>query len=179
MEALKQNKMSVFNVKTAKKIMIFLVICIVFDYFLFPFPALAADDGILDGELILDEKQKIYTDEEQFNLNRLPETQEWQVSWTSYYTLSAYNSEEAQCDSTPCITANGFNVCEHGEEDTIAANFLRFGTKVRIPELFGDRIFVVRDRMNARYTDRIDIWMKSKADAKKFGIKISKIEVLE
>jgi 3D (Asp-Asp-Asp) domain-containing protein len=106
-------------------------------------------------------------------------TPQVKVVRTSTHTMTAYNSDPAQTDSTPCITANGFDVCAHGEEDTIAANFLKFGTKVRIPELYGDRIFVVRDRMNKRYSDRVDIWMKEKTDARKFGVKVAKIEVVE
>jgi len=98
---------------------------------------------------------------------------------TSTHTMTAYNSDPRQTDDTPCITANGFNVCEHGIEDTIAANFLKFGTKVMIPELFGDRIFIVRDRMNKRYPDRVDIWMKNYTDAKKFGVKRAEIHVIE
>jgi len=98
---------------------------------------------------------------------------------TSTHTMTAYNSDPAQTDNTPCITANGFDVCKHNVEDTIAANFLKFGTKVRIPELYGDRVFVVRDRMNKRYSDRVDIWMKEKVDARKFGVKVAKIEVIE
>lgn len=98
---------------------------------------------------------------------------------TSTHTMTAYNSEVAQTDDSPCITANGFNVCEHGIEDTIAANFLPMGTKVRIPDLFGDRIFVVRDRMNKRYSSRVDIWMKDRTSAINFGVKVAKIEVLE
>jgi len=96
-----------------------------------------------------------------------------------YHPMTAYTSEVAQTDSSPCITANGFNVCKHGVEDTIAANFLKFGTKVKIPELFGDRVFVVRDRMNKRYPDRVDVWMKNKPDAMKFGVRYAKIEVIE
>ncbi|MEK7203003.1 MAG: hypothetical protein AAB653_01680, partial [Patescibacteria group bacterium] len=84
-----------------------------------------------------------------------------------------------QCDDSPCITANGFNVCEHETEDVIAANFLPFGAKIRIPELFGERIFVVRDRMNVRFSNRIDVWMVEKNQAKRFGVKYAKIEVLE
>lgn len=98
---------------------------------------------------------------------------------TSTHSMTAYNSEAAQTDNSPCITANGFNVCKHGIEDTVAANFLPMGTKIRIPELFGDRIFVVRDRMNKRYTERVDIWMLSRADALKFGVKKAKIEIVE
>lgn len=98
---------------------------------------------------------------------------------SSFHTLTAYNSEAAQTDDTPCITANNFDVCAHGIEDTIAANFLKFGTKVRIPELFGDRIFIVRDRMNRRYPDRVDVWMLSKAEARQFGVKHATIEIIE
>ena len=98
---------------------------------------------------------------------------------SSVHSMTAYNSEVGQTDDSPCITANGFNVCEHGIEDTIAANFLKFGTKVRIPELFGDRIFVVRDRMNKRYTERVDVWMLNRSDAIQFGIKRATIEVIE
>jgi len=106
------------------------------------------------------------------------ETQ-YRVIRTTEHVITAYNSEAAQTDSSPCITADGFNVCEHGIEDTIGANFLKLGTKVRIPELFGDQVFVVRDRMNKRYSDRVDVWMIEKEDAIKFGVKTAKIEVLE
>ena len=104
---------------------------------------------------------------------------EIKVIRTSRHVITAYNSEAAQTDASPCITANGFNVCNHGEEDTIAANFLKFGTKVQIPELFGDRVFVVRDRMNKRHSDRVDVWMKDRSDAIKFGVKVAEIRVVE
>jgi hypothetical protein len=52
---------------------------------------------------------------------------------TSSRMITAYNSEAAQTDDSPCITANGFNVCQHGQEDTVAANFLKFGTRIKIP----------------------------------------------
>lgn len=93
-------------------------------------------------------------------------------------TMTAYNSDPAQTDDTPCITANGFNVCEHGVEDTVAANFLPFGTKIRIPELFGERIFIVRDRMNARYENRIDVWMLKNDDARRFGVRRAMVELV-
>lgn len=86
-----------------------------------------------------------------------------------YMTVTAYNSEVAQCDSTPCITADGFNLCEHNQEDVIATNILPFGTKVMFPELFGDRIFTVHDRMNAKYSYRADVWMRDHGDAIQFG----------
>jgi 3D (Asp-Asp-Asp) domain-containing protein len=98
---------------------------------------------------------------------------------TSKHVMTAYNSEVGQTDDDPCTTANGYNLCKNDKEDSIAANFLKFGTKVRIPELFGDRIFVVRDRMNARHATRVDVWMKHHDDAMKFGVKYATIEVLQ
>lgn len=94
------------------------------------------------------------------------------------YTISmtAYNSEVGQTDSTPFTTADG----SHVRDGIIAANFLPFNTKVRIPELFGDRVFQVHDRMNPRYNLRADVWMQHKKDALKFGLKQNvKLEVIE
>lgn len=95
------------------------------------------------------------------------------------HVITAYNSEVAQTDDDPCTTANGFNVCQHNQEDTVAANFLKFGTKVRIPEIFGDRVFVVRDRMNSRYTNHVDVWMKGHSEAVNFGVQVATIQVIE
>jgi len=92
--------------------------------------------------------------------------------------LTAYSSTIDQTDASPCITATGFNVCKHNKENIIAANFLPFGTKVRIPELYGDKVFIVQDRMNKRHSSRVDIWMKTRTKAKQFGVKRAKIEVV-
>lgn len=97
----------------------------------------------------------------------------------STHTMTAYNSEVGQTDDSPCTTANGFNVCKHGIEDTIAANFLPMGTKVKIPNLFGERVFIVRDRMNKKHPNRVDVWMKDRHDAIKFGVKVAKIQIIE
>ncbi len=104
---------------------------------------------------------------------------QYKVVSTSVHPVTAYTSEVAQCDTSPCITANGFNVCTHNEEDVIASNFLKFGTKVRIPELFGDRIFTVQDRMNTRFPNHVDVWMKDHAQAIQFGVTSATIEVVE
>lgn len=92
--------------------------------------------------------------------------------------ITAYSSTRDQTDSSPCITASGFNVCKHNTENVIAANFLPFGTRVKIPELFGDQEFVVEDRMNTRHAHRVDIWMTSRTRAKQFGVKSAHIMVL-
>src|SRR3989338_4990943 len=95
---------------------------------------------------------------------------------------TAYSSDVWQTDATPCIPADGYYICEHyekfGEGNTIAANFLPLGAQVKIPELYGDKIFVVHDRMNSRYGyGRIDIWMPTREEAKQFGVKRFEIEM--
>lgn len=92
--------------------------------------------------------------------------------------VTAYSSTKDQTDSSPCTTANGFDVCANGAENVIAANFLPFGTKVQFPEYFGDRVFVVQDRMHRRFSNRVDIWMKTRTAAKQFGVKHLKMVVV-
>ncbi|MCK4553622.1 3D domain-containing protein [Candidatus Parcubacteria bacterium] len=181
MEALHKNHKRIISLKPAKRMIILLVLVFAFDFLLFPIPAMAseateADINTGDEQIILDTNEDI---SEPANTNRLPANDNISVKWSGYYTMTAYNSEIGQTDDSPCITANGFNLCEHNIEDTIAANFLRFGAKVKIPDLFGNKVFIVRDRMNKKYSDRVDVWMVDKGEAKKFGIKMAKIEVLE
>lgn len=92
---------------------------------------------------------------------------------------TAYSSTVAQTDDDPCTTANGYNVCKANKENVVAANFLPFGTKVRFPEVYGDKIFTVQDRMNRRFSKRIDFWMKTTGKARQFGVKQVKVQVVE
>jgi len=89
-------------------------------------------------------------------------------------TATAYNSLWWQTDGSPWITASGTR-CRYG---VVASNFLAFGTKLKI-DGFGDQIFVVEDRMNRRYTNRIDIWMPSYKQAIRFGKQEIKYYVVE
>jgi 3D (Asp-Asp-Asp) domain-containing protein len=90
-------------------------------------------------------------------------------------SLTAYTSRVEECDSTPFTTADGSRV----RDGIIAANFLKFGTKVRIPELFGDKVFEVHDRMNKRFSNRVDVWMDDLTDARQFGVRHAVIEIVE
>lgn len=107
----------------------------------------------------------------------LPVSEDAKARKTYTIPITAYTSEVGQTDDSPCITASGMNVCERDREDIVAANFLPMGTRVRIPELYGDRIFTVQDRMNKRYDKHMDIWLKDLKQAKKFGLKHTTIEV--
>jgi 3D (Asp-Asp-Asp) domain-containing protein len=92
-----------------------------------------------------------------------------------YVPMTAYTSRPEETDSTPFITADG----SHVRDGIVAANFLPFGTKVRIPALFGDKIFEVHDRMNKRYYYKMDFWMDDLGKARKFGVRYATIEVVE
>jgi len=195
MKILRKINKEVIPLNKKQRIIILLIIAFVFQFTLFYTPALA--DRAMEQLNIQDEVEEIisfgsFNREETMNEEAaqivsqeivtetiIDEETKEVVIRTSVHTMTAYNSEPGQTDDSPCITANNFNVCDHGIEDTIAANFLKFGTKVKIPELFGDRVFIVRDRMNRRYTSRVDIWMLEKSDALNFGIKTAKIEVIE
>lgn len=99
-------------------------------------------------------------------------------------TFTAYTSSVDETDSTPCISADGTNICKHADE-VIAVNGLPFGTRITIPELFGDQVFVVHDRMNKRYSCklngycRMDVYFKTggKAAARKFGVRSAETNV--
>jgi len=88
---------------------------------------------------------------------------------------TAYSSTSDQTDDSPFITASN----KYVRDGIIANNMLPFGTKIKIPKLYGDKIFVVEDRMNRRKSDyHIDIWMPDRTSALKFGVKTVEIEVL-
>lgn len=110
--------------------------------------------------------------------NSFPQAQE-APRYSITVPISAYNALPEQTDATPCITANGFNLCEAEEENVVAANFIKLGARIKIPELYGDKEFLVVDRMNPRYTYKVDIWKKELADAKRFGVQIARIEVYD
>ncbi|MFH1462375.1 MAG: hypothetical protein ABIG08_01615 [bacterium] len=90
--------------------------------------------------------------------------------------ITAYSSTPCQTDDSPFITASGSWV----KDGIIANNLFPFGTKVRIPEIYGEKIFVIEDRMNARKGSyHFDIWFPSYLEAKNFGAKTTYIEILE
>ncbi|KPJ57157.1 hypothetical protein AMJ49_02255 [Parcubacteria bacterium DG_74_2] len=90
--------------------------------------------------------------------------------------ITGYSSTPWETDDEPHITAAGTNV----REGIIANNSLPLGTKLRIPELFGEKIFVVEDRMSWKKGNyHFDVWFPSYQEALNFGVKRTYIEVLE
>ena len=89
---------------------------------------------------------------------------------------TAYSSTVWQTDDTPHITAAGTRV----RDGIVANNILPFGTRIRIPDLYGNKIFMVEDRMSwKKGNHQIDIWFPEYWQAKNFGAKTILIEILE
>ncbi len=159
----------------ASRIIAFVVLFIfVFDMLFFPIPSIAGAQSSIQSNIALKarivektEKQ----DREVAQTKYLPLNKDIKTQKAIRISLTAYTSSIEECQGDPCITANGFNLCRQDQEDTIATNRLPLGTKVKIPELYEDKVFVVRDRMNKRYYNRADIWMQEKEKAIQFGIK--------
>jgi len=159
-------------------LLIFIFIAAVFTFLLpqaevLARPAYAAE---LNEESVID-FQPAVTVEELIN-TKLP-VNEIKILRTKTVTITAYNAVPEQTDSTPCITADGTDICKNKNIKVVAANWLPFGTKVRIPEYFGDTVFEVHDRMNPRYNNRLDVLMDSVPEAKKFGRRTLQIEILD
>ena len=126
----------------------------------------ATESPVLIGELSFS----------QFNaLLPIPSSTPQKVIRTIRVVVTAYSSTPEQTDDTPFITASGTRV----RDGIVAANFLPMGTKIKLPDIYGDRIFVVEDRMHPRKKWMVDIWFASYTDAKEFGAKTTYVEVLE
>jgi 3D (Asp-Asp-Asp) domain-containing protein len=97
------------------------------------------------------------------------------IAKTMRLYVTAYSSTPEQTDDTPFITASG----KHVRDGIVATNLLPMGTKIKIPEIYGSKVFVVEDRMNSRLQEHVDIWFPTYAEAKNFGKKRASIVVLE
>jgi 3D (Asp-Asp-Asp) domain-containing protein len=89
--------------------------------------------------------------------------------------VTAYSSTPEETDDTPFTTASGQTV----RDGIVATNLYPFGTKVQIPSLFGDKIFEVQDRMHARKTNGVDVWMDGKPKALAFGAHKAEVHILK
>jgi 3D (Asp-Asp-Asp) domain-containing protein len=105
-----------------------------------------------------------------------PAEPEFEVASKITVVITAYSSTPEQTDDTPFITASGKTT----KDGIIANNYLPFGTKVKIPELYGDKVFVVEDRMSWKKGNyHFDVWFPTYQEAKNFGVKRTVIEILE
>ena len=128
---------------------------------------------VADNNAVYDEGSVVVEEDEP--PLRFPVAKDKSPKYSVWVLATGYSLERAQTDDTPCIPANGENLCELREEqgyhNTVAANFMRFGKQVRIPEYYGKKDFIVRDRMNSRYNGemRIDLVFDSRDEAREWG----------
>lgn len=89
--------------------------------------------------------------------------------------LTAYTSSADECGHSHGITKSG----ERARDGSVACNFLPFYARIKIPELFGDKEFVIHDRMKKRKWNFVDVWVDNKKKAFKIGKRSLKIVLLE
>jgi len=104
----------------------------------------------------------------------------YQVQSETIREITAYNvGDVSQTDSSPCISANGENICEAVDKGykRCAANFVPLGTDLFI-ENYGQ--YKVTDRMNSKYSNRVDIAMSLEAQERaiEFGLQRLNVRVL-
>lgn len=88
-------------------------------------------------------------------------------------SATGYSSTPWQTSGNPFITASGKRV----HWGTIASNDLPFGTKIRIPRYYGNKIFVVEDTGGFGY-GAIDIWFDATHKAISWGRRAIRVEIL-
>jgi 3D (Asp-Asp-Asp) domain-containing protein len=86
--------------------------------------------------------------------------QQYKVTSETIRVVTAYNvGDPRQTDDTPCISANGENICRALAEGEMrcAANFVPLGSRLHVDKI---GVCLVTDRMNKRYRNRVDIAMQ-------------------
>ena len=103
--------------------------------------------------------------------------QQFIVKSESIRIVTAYNAgDPRQTDDTPCISANGENLCEalaRGQK-RCAANFVPLNSRLYVDN-FG--VCLVTDRTNKRYRNRVDIAMQKNEYHKAIQFGLQKLQV--
>mgnify|MGYP003573043320 FL=1 len=95
--------------------------------------------------------------------------------------VTAYNTgDPRQTDNTPCISANGENICKalaKGKK-RCAANFVPLGSRLHVDKI---GVCMVTDRTNKRYRNRVDIAMHKHEyhKARRFGRQKLHVKIIE
>ncbi len=148
----------------------FVAIILAFCVKLLIFPVLAEEEVKTTGQAMIDLQIEVMNNETRAFGELTPSDSRPIVPYGKM-SISAYNSVAWQTDSTPCIGAAGTNICQSFEagQAVCAANFVPLGTVLSVEGL--GRCTVL-DRMNARYTRRVDWFMGYDVPAaKQFGVR--------
>ena len=115
------------------------------------------------------------------SLLQYPKTQDYKVKSETIRVVTAYNvGDPRQTDNTPCISANGENICRAlaNGEMRCAANFVPLGSRLYVDKI---GVCLVTDRMNKRYRNRVDIAMRKDEYRKalRFGRQKLHVKILD
>ena len=107
--------------------------------------------------------------------------QYYKVTSETIRVVTAYNvGDPSQTDDTPCISANGENICRAlaNGEMRCAANFVPLGSRLYVDKI---GVCLVTDRMNKRYRNRVDIAMQKDEYRKalRFGQQKLHVKILD
>ena len=105
----------------------------------------------------------------------------YKVKSETIRVVTAYNvGDPRQTDDTPCISANGENICRALAEGEMrcAANFVPLGSRLHVDKI---GVCLVTDRMNRRYRNRVDIAMQKDEYRKalRFGRQKLQVKILD
>ena len=95
--------------------------------------------------------------------------------------VTAYNAGDPnQTDDSPCISANGENICEAlaTGQKRCAANFVPLGSSLYVDKI---GVCLVTDRTNKRYRNRVDIAMQKNEyqKARRFGRQKLTVKIID
>ena len=111
----------------------------------------------------------------------IPKNQDYTVRSETVRVVTAYNAgDPRQTDDTPCIAANGENICKalaKGKK-RCAANFVPLGSHLHVDKI---GVCLVTDRTNKRYRNRVDIAMQKHEyhKARQFGRQKLTVKVID
>ena len=111
----------------------------------------------------------------------LPKNPRYMVRSETIRVVTAYNAgDPRQTDDTPCISANGENICNalaKGKK-RCAANFVPLGSFLYVEKI---GVCLVTDRTNKRYRNRVDIAMQRDEylKARRFGRQKLTVKIID
>ena len=105
----------------------------------------------------------------------------YRVKSETIRVVTAYNvGDPRQTDDTPCISANGENICEAlaTGQKRCAANFVPLGSSLYVDKI---GVCLVTDRTNKRYRNRVDIAMQKNEyqKARRFGRQKLTVKIID
>lgn len=109
------------------------------------------------------------------NVNKVEQKTEEVKTEIVYAYTTAYNTLAYQTDNTPCIGADGTNIC--GRTDVVACpRNIKLGTRVKID----GKLYQCTDRTNLKYDGRFDIsFDKDLKGALEYGIQFKEITIVQ